>query len=378
MYTSLTTALGNQLRKMTGVQVPIETWNLENIPQYMLMNFRVIDAQGYIVAEGRNLQQIKGELADDVSAASLAATWPSPDEQESGAAADGREQYQKDDVGIEALEELGEPVDIDMQGVTMKAWPALVCDDEIVNLRVLESQTSADAETVKAVRYLFSKALREQVKYISSLPQMKTLCMKYTEFGRCEDLKQRITGRVIDELFLFEPVHNQEDFEARLEAGRSRMVETAEKLCGLLSDALDAYREVKKKIKKPAMNQLDTVTDIQNQLADLFPKGFVDSVELQWLQQYPRYLNAIDKRFEKAATDHLRDRKLRLSFADLWDEYSKRHESLQKQHIDSAQLKHYRWMLEEYRVSLFAQELGTKFPVSEKRLKKYWNEMKES
>jgi ATP-dependent helicase HrpA len=183
MYTSLTTALGNQLRKMTGVQVPIETWNLGNIPQYLLMNFRVIDAQGYIVAEGRSLQQIKAELADDVSAASLAATWPSPDEQESGAAADGREQYQKDDVGIEALEELGEPVDIDMQGVTMKAWPALVCDDEIVNLRVLESQASADAETVKAVRYLFSKALREQVKYISSLPQMNftssPLCRRY-------------------------------------------------------------------------------------------------------------------------------------------------------------------------------------------------------
>jgi ATP-dependent helicase HrpA len=378
MYTSLTTALGNQLRIMTGVQVPIETWNLDNIPQYLLMNFRVIDAQGYIVAEGRNLQQIKDELADEVSAAGLATSWPSPAEQESGAAEDGREQYHKDDVGVEGLAELGEPVDIDMQGITMKAYPALVCDDDQVNLRVLESQASADAETVKALRFLFSKALREQVRYISSLPQLKSLCMKYTEFGRCEDLRQRITGRVIDELFLSEPIHDKDDFEARLQAGRSSMVEKAESLCDLLSDALDAYRDVKKKIKKPAMNQLDTVADIQNQLAGLFPKGFVDSIELQWLQQYPRYLKAIDKRFEKAATDHLRDRKLRLSFADLWDEYSKRRKKLEQEHIQSDELEHYRWMLEEYRVSLFAQELGTKFPVSEKRLKKYWNEMKES
>ena len=202
--------------------------------------------------------------------------------------------------------------------------------------------------------------------------------MKYTEFGRCDDLKRRITGRVIDELFLSEPIHDKDEFEARLEAGRSGMVEKAEGLCDLLSDALDAYRDVKKKIKKPAMNQLDTVTDIQHQLAELFPKGFVDSVALQWLQQYPRYLKAIDKRFEKAATDHLRDRKLRLSFADLWDEYSKRKKKLEQEHIQSDELDHYRWMLEEYRVSLFAQELGTKFPVSEKRLKKYWNEMKES
>ena len=375
-YTSLCTALGNQLRKMTGVQVPLESWSLDNIPQYLLMNFRVIDAEGYIVAEGRNLQQIKDELAGEAASSGLASVWPSAEKDEK--VVDGREQYQKDDVGIEVLEELGESVEVEIQGIIMKAYPALVCDDGHVNLRVLDSQASAHAETVKALRFLFSKALREQVRYISSLPQLKVLCMKYTEFGRCDELKQRIAGRVIDELFLSEPVQDRDEFEARLEAGRSSMVEKAERLCNLLSDALDAYRDVKKKIKKPAMNQLDTVTDIQSQLAELFPKGFVDSVELQWLQQYPRYLKAIDKRLEKSATDARRDRKLRLSFTHLWDEYSKRNKKLEQEHIHSDELDHYRWMLEEYRVSLFAQELGTKFPVSEKRLKKYWNEMKES
>ena len=73
-----------------------------------------------------------------------------------------------------------------------------------------------------------------------------------------------------------------------------------------------------------------------------------------------------------------RDRQLRIEFSRLWDEYVKRHQALEKQHIESAQLKHYRWMLEEYRVSLFSQELKTRFPISEKRLKKYWNELSDA
>ena len=131
-------------------------------------------------------------------------------------------------------------------------------------------------------------------------------------------------------------------------------------------------------MKNPSLSQLDTATDIQLQLDHLFPPNFITVIEQQWLQQYPRYLMAIKKRFDKAKTNATRDRQLRLEFSSLWQEYIKRQASLEKQHIDSQQLNHYRWMLEEYRVSLFAQELKTKFPVSEKRLKTYWNELSDA
>jgi ATP-dependent helicase HrpA len=98
-------------------------------------------------------------------------------------------------------------------------------------------------------------------------------------------------------------------------------------------------------------------------------------IDPEWLQQYPRYLSAITKRFEKARDYAVRDRQLRIEFSKLWEEYLKRQAMLEKQHIDSEQLNYYRWMLEEYRVSLFAQELRTRFPVSEKRLRTYWNEL---
>jgi ATP-dependent helicase HrpA len=86
-------------------------------------------------------------------------------------------------------------------------------------------------------------------------------------------------------------------------------------------------------------------------------------------------LSAINKRFEKSKGNAVRDRQLRLDFSKLWDEYIKCQKSLEKQHIHSEPLMHYRWMLEEYRVSLFAQELKTIMPISEKRLKTYWNQL---
>ena len=84
---------------------------------------------------------------------------------------------------------------------------------------------------------------------------------------------------------------------------------------------------------------------------------------------------AIKKRFDKSRTNATRDRQLRIDYSRLWDEYIKRQQTLEKKHIESEQLENYRWMLEEYRVSLFSQELKTKFPVSEKRLKKFWHEL---
>ena len=128
-------------------------------------------------------------------------------------------------------------------------------------------------------------------------------------------------------------------------------------------------------MKSPALSQLDTITDIQSQLNYLFPANFITVIDQQWLQEYPRYLMAINKRFDKSRTNAMRDRQLRIDFSRLWDEYIKRQAALDKKHIESEQLDHYRWMLEEYRVSLFSQELKTKFPVSEKRLKKFWREL---
>jgi ATP-dependent helicase HrpA len=120
------------------------------------------------------------------------------------------------------------------------------------------------------------------------------------------------------------------------------------------------------------------MTDIQDQLNHLMPAHFLMHTPKEWLEQYPRYLQAINKRLDKNQDNPERDRKNRIEFSNRWQEYLKRANSLRQQDITSAQLNEYRWMLEEYRVSLFAQELKTRLPISAKRLKTYWSEISDA
>lgn len=362
---ALTTAIANHLKKMTGVLIPYDAWGLDSIGQHLLMNFRVVDANGKVIMQGRDLQAIRDSLSGAGHEMAAVVTAASPDGS-----------YGRNNVGPEIIDDMEESVDLRLQGIVIKAYPALVKQGGQVNLRALESRQQAQAETHRALRQLVSNALSEQAKYLkTSIPDINNLCMKYTDLGRCEELKQGIIDRAIDELFLYTSITSKQEFDARLEQGRSRLHETAVQLGVLLGRILDEYRTIKKQLKKPVLSMLDTVSDIQRQLGYLFPQNFIMAIDRDWLQEYPRYLQAISKRLDKAAGNALRDRQLRLEFNKLWDEYNERQQVLQKQHIESPQLNYYRWMLEEYRVSLFAQELKTKFPVSAKRLKKYWNEI---
>ncbi len=366
--TALCTVLARQLKKMTGVQIPYDAWNVQNISAHLRMNFRVIDADGRVVDEGRDLQAIKARLSG-------VADQPPAVEQ----AADKGAAYGQDDVGPGVLDDMPETVELHLHGVMLKAYPALVRDGRQVNLRALENRKVATAETRQALRLFCFNALKEQVKFLRhSIPDIQNLCLKYNDFGSCDALKQEIIDKVVDEVFLYEDISSEKEFHQRIEAGKSQLLDRVEQWCLLLSNILDEYRAIKKLMKRPALSQLDMVADIQQQLGSLFPENFITRTDSEWLREYPRYLTAIKKRIEKSKTNVTRDRQLRIEYARLWDEYIRRQASLEKQHIDSPQLHHYRWMLEEYRVSLFAQELKTKFPVSEKRLRTYWNELSDA
>ena len=345
--------------------------SINEIPRYLLMNFRVLDIDGETIEEGRDLQFIKERLSasfDESSQVSSLYVDEEYSEQEQ------ENTFDRDNVTAAVLDDLNDTIEIDLQGVLIKAYPGLVCQGKKVNLRALESRKKSKIETHKALRQLFINALTEQIKHLKrSIPDFQNLCLKYKDFGSCDDLKRDIINNTIDDVFLVDCINTEKEFENRLQKGKSDLHEKAERWSQLITKILDEYRQLKKLMKKSTMSQLDVVADIQTQLSCLFENNFITTIDAEWLQQYPRYLLAINKRFEKSKTNATRDRQLRLDFSFLWDEYVKRKALLDKQHIESEQLDYYRWMLEEYRISLFAQEIKTKFPVSEKRLKKYWN-----
>ncbi len=374
---ALCTAVASHLKKMTGVQIPYDAWRVSDIAQHLLMNFRVIDTDGATLEEGRDLQAIKERLS--VSAGEsleLASEFSSQQESDEMIVHEQENAFDQDDVTAAALDGLADTVDVNLQGILIKAYPALVRQGKQINLRALESKRKALLETHKALRQLYINSLSEQVKHLKrSIPGIQNLCLKYKDFGGCDDLKRDIINNTIDDVFLYDSIATEDEFNARLDKGKSNLYDKAERWSQLITKILDEYRQIKKLVKNATMLQLDTVSDIQTQLNFLFSDNFITTIDAEWLQQYPRYLMAINKRFEKSKTNATRDRQLRLDFSRLWDDYVKRQATIEKQHIESEQLDHYRWMLEEYRVSLFAQEIKTKFPVSEKRLKKYWNDL---
>ncbi len=366
--TALCAAVANHLKKITGVQVPYDAWHSSDVPQHLLMNFRVLDIDGETIEEGRDLQFIKERLLDFSSESSPVAAIHVDEKMEQ------ENTFDRDNVTAVTLDDLKDTIEINLQGVLIKAYPGLVCQGKQINLRALETRKKAQVETHKALRQLFINALTDQVKHLKrSIPDFQNLCLKYKDFGSCDDLKRDIINNTIDDVFLVDCINTGEEFEDRLQKGKSDLHEKAERWSQLITKILDEYRQLKKVMQKSTISQLDVVTDIQTQLSCLFENNFITTIDAEWLQQYPRYLLAINKRFEKSKTNAARDRQLRLDFSFLWEEYVKRKALLDKQHIESEQLDYYRWMLEEYRVSLFAQEIKTKFPVSEKRLRKYWD-----
>lgn len=357
--TALTTALGNHLKKISGVDIPFDAWRIELLENHLLMNFRVLDANGKIIAEGRDLPSIKDKLGNNTVVPVVNS---------------GSHNLERDEVSAAALDTLPPVIETTSHGISIKAYPALCVHDKKVGIKLFNSHLDASRNQLAGLRQLFINALPEQIRHTQAkLPDIDKLCLLYAPLGSCNSLKQDLIIACVEQLFLQQPVNNLAEFNQTLEQGRSQLFDCAREHCQLLSRILTEYQPLRKLLKNPPLHWLDSLNDIQQQLQDLLPSGFLVTTPRAWLEHYPRYLRAIHKRLDKINENPARERTLRLEISALASAYQQRAEQLRKQHLTSAQLEHYRWLLEEYRVSLFAQELKTITPVSAKRLKDYWN-----
>ncbi|MCW8830162.1 MAG: ATP-dependent RNA helicase HrpA, partial [Gammaproteobacteria bacterium] len=191
----LTTAMGKHLKKMTGIEIPYDAWRLEQVNDHLLMNFRIINAKGKVIRETRNLSEAKEQtpepgLGDISPAITLAGTGDS--EQQS------RHKLEQEEVGADAIDLLDQVIDIEQHGVKIKAYPALVKRGKKVDLKLLNAKQQAEEEIAKGLIQLFINALPEQIKHLKkSLPDIQSLCLKYVDFGGCEQMKQDIINTTI-------------------------------------------------------------------------------------------------------------------------------------------------------------------------------------
>lgn len=274
--------------------------------------------------------------------------------------------------------ELPEVMHSTINGLDVTGYPALTDEGDSVSIKVYASQSQADHEHRDGLKKLIRLQLSQQVKYLKkNLPGIDQLCLHYSTIGKCEDLKNDLVNAVLEQNFLAENsnIRTQLQFHKIIETGRSEMINTANSICSSLLEAMKTYTEIRKRLKnKLSPNWMESINDINEQLEHLFYEGFISDTPPQWLQHYPRYLKGIVRRLEKLQTHADRDRHASREFRPLWQNYIDH----QDNYYESDSLQTYRWLLEELRISLFAQELKTASPVSGKKLQSQWEILKQT
>ncbi|MGB0722862.1 MAG: DUF3418 domain-containing protein, partial [Gammaproteobacteria bacterium] len=354
-------AMARELHKVTGVEIRPEHWRLEQVPEHLFMNYRVINERGATLAEGRDLEALRrkvgGEARKSFEAAKAETT------RQSGGSGS---ELERDGLVRWDFGDLPERVEVRRGSVVLNGWPALVESGDTVAIRVFETEAEARAAHPAGLRRMFLCEAGQKARYLKKhIPLSQQACLRYQSVGDCASLKNDIARAVLDStLETQRPLRTQAEWEERRLAAEKALMERANRICDVLNEALGLYLPVRKIVHggiNPA--RLTEMADIRSQLDHLVFKGFVSATPWDWLQHYPRYLRAIERRLTRLDQDPAKDRANSREVDLLWKDYLE----LAKRKSGEV-LSEYRWLIEEYRVSLFAQELKTAHKVSAKRL----------
>ncbi len=362
----LTRNLAGYLFRSRGIKIEDKDWSMSSLPDHLKINFRVFDANNNMVAQGRELSRLHQELSDKADKAFNDAVVASLDRQE----------IHDWEFGTLPVSE-----QVTAGDTTLTVYPALVEEEGKVYRDAFDSRETAEYYFRYGLRALFRNVLSKDLKYLrKNLRDIEQLALLYSAIGSKQDLIESIVNNVIDESFLFDNkvIREQEQFKSLLAHGKDRLLLNAEQICRLLQQILTAYNRLMTRLQEPDIASHEhAVNDIEDQLQYLFYNGFIDDMPWSRLQEYPRYLDSIARRLEKLEYSLEKDKKNTLQIAGHWNRI--------KQLVDNAYatgdypviLDEYRWMLEELRISLFTQELKTRFPVSLKRLDKKWTALQQ-
>jgi len=360
----LKSVLAHQLQKLAGTAIPLENWSDYAVPDHLKMLINVIDEKGSKLGSGRDLAALKRQFAGESRQAMA---------QLSAATV---EQTGLADWTFDRLED---EQTLTYGNLKLKSWPALVDEGDSVALRLLDSPYKAKLASRAGVARLYMLRNRQLHKHLQKnllqdaarLPAMKA-------FGGRDALAEDLIMGCYQSAFrLFETLPaDRAGFDSIYEAGRTRLIETSEQLESLLYRILSGHAGISKALKKfnsPADMALQQ--DVSAQVDALVHEGFLAHTPVEQLREYPRYFQAIEQRLERYPSQRDKDIQWSNLLQLWWQRYQEKQQIFSNQHKSSEALEAFRWMLEELRVSLFAQALGTRFPVSEKRLEKAWQDI---
>jgi len=356
-------AIGADMWEQVKLRPQRSDFKPETLPAHLFMNFKVVDEHGRMLSGGRNLDQLKAEHGKQAQASFQ--RFAASDDQVAQALA----HEQLTDWTFGPLPEI---MEIKRKGQSFVGYPALIDRQTHCDLDVFDDPAQARQHHHAGLLRLFRLALREQVKFLEkNLPDLTNMSMLYMSLGTQEELRQQIVDVALDQACLAEPwPADQQAFEQRRNEGKARLGLLAQEVGRLAKQILTEWCALQKKLPQ-AKPHAAAYADLQKQQGGLMGRWFLRDTPYRQLSHYPRYLKAAQVRIDKLRADPARDGKLMAEMAPLLVQYQRAASALKG--ARDAQLEDFRWLLEELRVALFAQELRTPMPVSVKRLQKAWS-----
>lgn len=359
----LTDAIAQQLKRISGVEIPKEAWLDSQLDPYYSFNIHVVDEHGKIIASGRELEPLREKYRERV-------------QQNIQSAATNIER-----TGITQWDftELPSSIQLPRGGISIRAYPALVDKQDSVALQVLDNPLYAQDLTQRGLARLLFLSVPTRVKYLQKeLLKTQQVALTHAGIGNRDQVIDDLIMATIKQLAI--PDQNQlprsrDAFELALAKVNEGLIPAAQELEKLLQSSLALLVELKKQLKqqKNMLALAFSLTDINQQLASLFSPGLLYQTPRDWFTQYPKYLRAIQQRLDKALLNPQKDKLMLQQVTPHWqrlEEYLEKEGRYRLSQIPA--LSEYRWWIEEFRVSLFAQTLKTQISVSDKRLDKQW------
>ena len=400
------------LRRLRGVVVEPEAFNWDAVPEHLKMGFQVRNARNKILGEGKDLRalqqqlhkEIRSALADSLgasdeamakmvalaqggsgnsggssnassSAASAKKGAKSPDAPANADASGGVREV----TGLTAF-----PADMFPDGAiprkvqrviatqAVNGYPALVDEETSVGLRIFPTEAEQLHAQRRGIIRLLQLQVPSPVRYVSEhLSHKEKIVFTQNPHGSIDELIRDCTVAALDHLVPHTPIFTHAEYSELYEHVRAELIETVFDVTKLVAEILSEATALKKAIKKAtSLTTMHAVSDVKAQMENLVYPGFVAQTGYDQLVHLPRYLKAAQVRLTKLGPNLHRDNQLMLTVQDLEDSYDNAVKSLPAGTIVPDALRRVNWMIEELRVSFFAQELGTAYTVSEKRIAK--------
>jgi len=364
-------AFAKELKRLTGVYVSEDDWTLTDIPEFLKMNIEVINLKGETINSDSHLATLKRRCK--------------------GISIDSGSSNEQDDLEKEGFvgwefDDLPSSVEKNIGKMNITLYPAIIDEGDSVAIKLISSEQEANVLHENGLKRLFIFELKHDIRFLKKqFSDVQSNRLRYSKIPnglmldkKKIDLEDEVISLALGRCFLSADVALREKkvFIQNLADNRSKLVNITIETYDLVTSVLVAYQKVRKSISQlKQINWLTSINDMNMQLDALIYRGFIQDTNFEQLKKMPRYLQAIEKRIEKLKLSFDKDQEKMREMAAIQQQWLKRYEVTLSEHQHDVRLDEIRWMLEELRVSFFAQELKTAFPISVKRINKRWQEL---